>query len=71
MKVGDKAKGFYFEHEYEKHLEEMCEFDGIDGTISSIGTHIFRIDFGKISWWYPINDYIIKQREEKFKELDI
>ena len=76
IKVGDKAKGFEFdEGVYEiflRRTEYTNRYIGVEGTIVEIYGCIFRIEFDKDrTCWYPIDQHLAIQREEKLKEIGI
>ena len=76
IKVGDKAKGFEFdEGVYEiflRRTEYTNRYIGVEGTIVEIYGCIFRIEFHKdITCWYPIDQHLAMQREERLNELGI
>ena len=84
MKIGDRVKGFEFGEQrralFVSMTTHMYNLIGVDGTIVEIdhdnGT--FKIEFGNknvdngtSAWWYPIDEYMKIQREERLKGLGI
>jgi hypothetical protein len=86
MKVGEKAKGFWFESNITEHplkqfgkigfIKDMHGYVGKEGTITEIH-HLkwgscFDISFddGK-KWSYPMVEYLRINREERLNELGI
>lgn len=62
LKIGDKVKGFYFEGRYgmTEWVSEMETYIGKVGTVitSGIDSIVVMIDFGDMSWWYPVEEAI-------------
>ena len=79
MKIGDKAVGFRFDgfnnSANMNYNTDMNEYIDIEGTIVNISEYHFDIDFiindCKISWSYPIKEYLSVLRDMKLKELGI
>lgn len=84
MKIGDRVKGFEFaEQRRAKFISmttHMYNLIGVDGTIVEIDhdNGSFKIEFGNknadngtSAWWYPIDEYLMIQREQRLKELGI
>lgn len=79
MKVGQKAKGFWFESNITDKIgfiKEMRRYVGKEGTVTDVRYlkwgSCFDISFddGKI-WSYPMEEYLRINREERLNELGI
>ena len=78
IKVGDRVKGFEFAEQrrslFVAMTTPMYNLIGVDGTIVEIDhdNGSFKIEFGnKTAWWYPINEYLVLQREQRLNEIGI
>lgn len=79
MKVGQKAKGFWFESNITDKIgfiKEMRRYVGKEGTVTDVRYlkwgSCFDISFddGK-KWSYPMEEYLRINREERLNELGI
>ena len=78
MKVGDTAKGFWFESDKVIYNPNMDRYLGVEGEIVMIREDKFIIQFPgsspggtPVSRWYPLSEYLQIQREDKLNELGI
>lgn len=81
MKIGDKAKGFEFTDQMRSKFiamtSSMYNLIGVEGTIVEINYDqggfliCFGFDYNGQAWWYPIDEYMKIQREERLNELGI
>ena len=76
MKKGDKAKGFKFRTARNSaninYNEQMDRYVGVEGVVTDVGPDTFSILYHGVGHWsYPIQEYLVIQREERLKELGI
>lgn len=74
IKIGDRVKGFISSHRKDLDLSYLKRYDGVEGKVTSIkeDLDIFLIEFeGQVAWWYPLGEYLGKEREEKLKQLGL
>jgi hypothetical protein len=76
IKTGDKVKGFKFpafnNSAILNYNSDMNRFVGVEGVVSDVGTDTFSIFYDGVGYWsYPIQEYLVIQRERRLKELGI